>query len=267
MTCFPLNNQHAKYNNAFVCTLTGGTFPTRSMETLNAPKSQSYNNFMVTKDAPSENALYSRKVSCFCGVCSTGKMGPCHNSPFVPAWEESILDFVPAQPNIPLREHESEMWRQLDLLQNEAETLPSYCCLAWVENVQQPTVLLIQHLKLNQRTVRCHILPHHKPLLNDFGYTVVCRPERLCAHLQTTCDCNLLHSVNFQVKHVLEVAVVRVDRRHHRSLFCSTKCEEAAPAGCKLIHLPATQQANECYDAYAQKRLDLFNDYYLRNIL
>ena len=218
----------------------GGTFSERKVETINPPKSQKHNCFMVTRASPIERAVYCRylaymfdvqvqivaswkyicnlnaqthplftnsncrSISCTCNVCFLGKLGNCRNSPFVPDWEHSVLDFRPCTPLIGIAENETEMWNKLQLLHQEKDTLPFFCCLAWVGGVQHPTVLYIKHLRLNPRTVRCHVLRPHKPVINDFGWTLVLRPNQLCNKLAADCNCNLQHAVNFEIKHKLQ---------------------------------------------------------------
>jgi hypothetical protein len=45
-----------------VCYPAGGTFATWEFQTVNPPKSQKYNSFMVTKGSPIQRAVYARSV-------------------------------------------------------------------------------------------------------------------------------------------------------------------------------------------------------------
>ena len=274
----------------------GGTFAERKYETLNPPKSQKFNSFMVTKQSQMERAVYSRfiahalfqlllftiwlqnyisthmriwirqycrTISCTCNACIVGKLEGCLNAPFVPAWEHSVVSFRPCTPIIGITDNEVEIWNKLNALENEKETLPFYCCLGWVGGVQHPTVLYIKHLRLNQRTVRCHVLLPHKPVLNDFGWTLVQRPNQLCNKLDSDCSCNLQHAQNFPVKHILSIAVKQLPDRRHRSLFAVSRTE-TPPPNHQLIYLPMTKEGDDTFECFAKKRVEYFNDLYLR---
>jgi hypothetical protein len=196
-----------------------------------------------------------------------GKLNvPCRNYPFVSNWEHSVVEFRPLPPPINQADNEREMWSLLKHLEMEKASLPFYCCLAWVGEVQHPTVLYIKHLRLNQRTVRCHVLLPHNPVLNDFGWTLVCRPTQLCNKMENDCNCPLQHATNFPIKDILSVAISNVGdlNRPHRSLFAVSRTE-TAPPGCQLIYLPMTKEADEVFECFAQKRLNFFNDLILRS--
>jgi len=205
-----------------------------------------------------------RSISCTCNVCFLGKLGDCRNSPFVPDWEHSVLDFRPCTPLIGIAENETEMWNKLQLLHQQKETLPFFCCLAWVGGVQHPTVLYIKHLRLNPRTVRCHVLRPHKPVINDFGWTLVLRPDQLCNKLAADCNCNLQHAVNFEIKHILAIAVKKLGNNLHRSLFSVCRTVKPPANNCQLIHLPMTTEGDETFDVFAKKRIKYFNDLFFK---
>jgi len=192
-----------------------------------------------------------------------GKLHSCANSGFVSDWEETVLDFRPCTPLIGICDNEMQMWNQIHALQNEKDTLPFYCCLAWVGEVQHPTVLYIKHLRLFQRTVRCHVLHPHKAVVNDFGWTLVLRPLQLCSKLASDCNCTLQHAQNFPLKHILAIAVSKGNNDRHRSLFAVSK-SGTAPPGYQLIHLPMTKEGDEVFESFSTKRLQYFNDLFLR---
>jgi hypothetical protein len=216
---------------------------------------------MVTKASNIEGAVFYRTISCACPNCISGQFGICTNSPFVPAWEHTTIRYKQPPPKITtdFDDHEADIWNELERLRQHQHTLPWYCCLARVEKVQHPTVLLIKHLRLNARTVKCHILPPHKPLLNDFGWTMVKKPNVVCHRFGHQCDCDLLHAVNFPIRHILEVAV---EKGEHKSLFSISRTEPPVQ-GNQLLNLPMSPKGNTCFDEYAKKRLELFNDFYL----
>jgi len=194
-----------------------------------------------------------------------GILNRCANAPFVSEWEHSVLEFRQCTPIIGITDNEREMWTQLSNLERQKDTLPFYCCLAWVGGVQHPTVLYVKHLRLNQRTVRCHELRPHKPVVNDFGWTLVLRPLQLCHKLRDDCNCNLQHAISFPIRNILSVAVAMGNNNRFRSLFAVSRTD-TPPPGYQLIHLPMTKEGDEKFDEFAAKRLQYFNDLFLRAV-
>ena len=238
----------------------GGTFPRRTLETGGGPKSQKYNAFVITKACNNPNSIYYRTISCSCQNCSRGELVGCSNHPFVPPLNMSTLRIQEGTPEAPLQAPNATAVRDLliNLQQHHSESLPTFFCLGWVQNQQQPAVLMMSHLCIYKHSVLCHLLPPHRPVVNDFSNTTVEKPNPICVN--SACNCPLLHPTKFPFGNILEVCVKKVDRSY-RSLFHPTK-DERDP-GIKLLQLPHTADATNLFNSYAQKRLKIFDDFFL----
>ena len=133
----------------------------RTLETGGGPKYQKYNAFVITKACNNPNSIYYRTISCSCQNCSRGELVGCCNHPFVPPLNMSTLRFQEGTPEAPLQAPNATAVRDLliNLQQHHSESLPTFFCLGWVQNQQQPAVLMMSHLRIYKHSVLCHLLP------------------------------------------------------------------------------------------------------------
>jgi hypothetical protein len=241
----------------------GGSFPKRTMETSKGPATQAYNCFMVTKQCDVPFAIHYRTVSCFCDACLGGELVGCSSLGHVPAWKHKAIQQKPFDPIITRTKNTTTIAKLISKLIQFKDTLTFYFCLGWVENVQQPSILCMSNLKLNGNTVRCHLLSPYKASLNNFSWTTVAKPNQLCHKLHTECDCQFSHAINFPLNCILEVAVQKSGHTFN-SLFSKCLTLENCVPDSKLYQLNTTTQAGiTCFNNYATKRLEYYNDFFL----
>ena len=244
--------------------IVAGTFPSRTMDTETLKGTQNWNNFLFTHSSPNSKAVFHRTISCTCNNCLTGSLGLCEHG-FAPVYQQSTLRYTEVRSKITSAKIAASITGKLDKLTEHKDVLPFYFCLGWVERRQCPGVFLMTHLphrSKNNDTVKCHVLPPYKVLVNDFHATTVVKPNQLCNKLAQNCDCILLHASIVPVEHILEIAVERGHNTPYKSCFTKAKVESPPPHG-NVYHLPPNQANCNFLDNYCEKRFVLFDDYIL----
>jgi len=189
----------------------------------------------------------------------TGQLNGCLNQGFVPRWRSESLRFQPKPALMSFRRNASTIQGLLDRYRQRKADFPFFFCLARIENVQHPTILLMTHLATNDCTARYNVLESHFPALNDFGHCRCRRPNVVCARLANRCRCQLQHAVDFPIEHILEVAVYSVNRvlkNHFQRVTGQPQGEDYA-----LYDLSSNARNDAVFDKYAAKRLQYFNDF------
>ena len=252
---------HLKVVKNFPFRLVAGTFPSQSMDTDTVQGTQKFNNFLFSKGAAHSKAIFCRTISCTCPNCLSGALGICTHG-FAPGYFQKTLRYSEVIPKISSAKNADSIKKKLDKYRYHNDTLPFYCCLGWVERSQAPGVFLITHLKYNEKSVRCHILPHFKSKLNDFHATTVLKPNHLCPKSKEKCNCQYLHAETIQHEHILEVCVEKGHNTPYKSSFAKAKVESPPPNG-TVYHLSQTHFSNQYLDSYCEKRFVIFNDFML----
>ena len=216
---------------------------------------------MVTSTSP--NTVYFRTISCPCVGCVSGELDNCTNNPFVPNWQSTVIQFTPLVEGISQARNIRDIRLKLLRVSLQHETISWFCCLGWIQRLQQPAVLMIPsaNLELTDTTVRCHVLRNWNPPVNEFCWTVVEKPANVCPRSAARCECNQLHWKNFPLAHILEVAVKKGRGNLYRNLFCKFTPETPSPV--ELIHLSKSKDSVESFHRYSQKRLRFHNDFCL----
>jgi len=239
-----------------------GTFPLRSMDTSTVQGTQTYNNFLFSQAAASSKSIFCRTISCTCLNCLTGALGICGHG-FAPDYFQKMLSYKDVAPKINSAKNSQVIKKTLDKLRNHNDTLEFYFCLGWVERSQTPAVFLVTHLKYNDKSIKCHVLQHYKPKLNDFHCTAVVKPNNLCPKSQNKCKCQFLHAETILHEHILDVCVEKgTNGVPFKSCFSKAKVEMQPPNGC-VYHMPQTHTNNQILDSYCEKRFAIFNDFVL----
>ena len=216
---------------------------------------------MVTSTAP--NTVYFRTISCPCLACISGELENCTHQPFVPNWDSKQIQFTPLIQGISLARNCRDVQQKIMRVAMQQEHLPWFCCLGWIERLQQPAVLLMtsSQLELSDTTVKCHVLKPWNPPVNEFCWTVVERPATVCPRSATRCQCNQLHWKDFQLANILEVAVKKGRGNLFKNLFC--KFTPDSPYPLSLIHMSQSKESVQCFQRYSDKRLRYHNDFFL----
>ena len=139
---------------------------------------------------------------------------------------------------------------------------PSYFCLAWRPNIQQPTILLMTHMRCQARdnSVRCHVLPLHDATANDFGHCKCRLPNRLCPRTVEECNCHDHHAQLFPLADIMEVTVFR-EQGSYQNCFQRVRGQPRNDDHV-LMDLPSNQRNELHFLKYAQKRLQFKNDFF-----
>ena len=244
----------------FICS--DGTFPLATEIVRGAPPMRPNLSFMAFGNPTPQqtNKIFHRMVSCACAPCIRGSLGGCLNSTLVPLWSSSSLTFAPKPPLRTLQRNAADVKRKIQHLVDSRETFPFYYCLAWTPQIQHPTVLLMSHLRLNENTVRCHVLTSHNALPNDFGHCISRQPNVLCPRLAVRCQCGGHHAENFEYQHILEVATFKENGVHKTHIQRLRVQERGLPF--TLVDLPSNPRNESLFENYARKRLQYFNDFF-----
>ena len=242
--------------------LSDGTFPLGNEIVRGVPQMRTNLSFMALGDpAPQHrNKIYHRFVSCACSQCIVGSFDGCENPTLVPMWSSSTLNFSPKPPLRTQQRNASDIKRRIQNLVNSRDLLPSYYCLGWKAEVQHPTVLVMSHLRLNENTVRCHVLHPHNAPPNDFGHCLSRRPNILCPLLAERCQCGGHHAENFEYQHILEVATFKENGQLKSHLQRVRVQERGLPYS--LVDLSSNPRNETLFESYARKCLQYFNDFF-----
>jgi len=231
------------------------------MDTSTVQGTQTYNNFLFSQAAASSKSIFCRTISCTCLNCLTGALGICGHG-FAPDYFQKMLSYKDVAPKINLAKNAQSIKKNLDKLRNHNDTLDFYFCLGWVERSQTPAVFLVTHLKYNDKSIKCHVLQHYKPKLNDLQLsnpTTYAQNPKINANasfftLRLSCMSTFLMFTTHVEKGTNGVPF--------KSCFSKAKVEMQPPNGC-VYHMPQTHTNNQILDSYCEKRFAIFNDFVL----
>ena len=209
-----------------------------------------------------QNIIYYRFCSCPCHACTMGLFEGCENEEFVPNWNSQLLTFRARPPPLSLARHTANIRTWLETLKRQRNEFPSYFCLAWRPNIQQPTILLMTHMRCQPRdhNVRCHVLPLHDATPNDFGHCKCRLPNRLCPRTVEECNCHDHHAQLFPIADIMEVTVFR-EQGSYQNCFQRVRGQPRNDDHV-LMDLPSNQRNELHFLKYAQKRLQFKNDFF-----
>jgi hypothetical protein len=239
-----------------------GTFPLATNDVLGGPPLRSNHSFLALRNPPpphQQNTILYRSISCSCPPCMMGQLNGCLNPGFVPQWQSQSIRFRPKPALVSIRRNAATVLGIIGRYRARKNDLPFYFCLARKANVQHPTVLLMTHLAVDDRSVRCHELIPHFPALNDFGHCRSRRPLQTCARLRNRCRCANQHAVDFPIENILEVAVYSVNGVLRNNFQRVPGQPEGADYS--LVDLSSNIRNDVVFDKYARKRLQYFNDF------
>ena len=206
------------------------------------------------------NHIHYRSFSCACPACWTGEFQGCQNAHLVPRWQSAKMSFKIKTLARGQQRNASDIRKLLVSLKDHKEEVPEFYCLARKPTIQCPTVLLMSHLSINDLTVRCHELKPHNFKANDFGHCLSVLPNDRCNKIKDRCQCDLNHSVNFNIADILEVAVYKEHGRFKNHFQRARGQEEGLPFG--LVDLAPNPRNDSLFDKYARKRFQYFNDFF-----
>ena len=261
---YMVKNAHLVIFTAFAIRDTDGSFPISTQIVSGTPQIRPNLCFLALGNPPPAmaNRIHFRSCSCPCHHCITGRLDSCVNGGFVPQWNSELLTFRNPNPPISQARHSANIRTKLETFRRRRADIPSFYCLAWRANVQQPwlTILHMSNLPVGRNTVRCHVLPLNSAAANNFGHCLCELPRNLCPDTQEACACANFHAQDFPIENILEVAVY-VENRQWKNHLGRVRGQPQG-ANFELMDLPSNKPNDAMFHNYARKRLQFFNDFF-----